>query len=177
MAAAFGRLCVETTIRHGTCFGFMQPPSGGCVLKPWVSHLNILGMAAAAFGRLCVETVLNVNWVILMWWAAAFGRLCVETIIGESLPLIVFGSRLRAAVCWNVNLLFFCVALPTAAAFGRLCVETVPCIFTWKNSVQPPSGGCVLKQITGKDNYIRFGSRLRAAVCWNMEKGKFFTSK
>ena len=60
-AAAFGRLCVETTIRHGTCFGFMQPPSGGCVLKPWVSHLNILGMAAAAFGRLCVETVLNVN--------------------------------------------------------------------------------------------------------------------
>ena len=155
----------------------MQPPSGGCVLKPWVSHLNILGMAAAAFGRLCVETVLNVNWVILMWWAAAFGRLCVETIIGESLPLIVFGSRLRAAVCWNVNLLFFCVALPTAAAFGRLCVETVPCIFTWKNSVQPPSGGCVLKQITGKDNYIRFGSRLRAAVCWNMEKGKFFTSK
>ena len=61
VAAAFGRLCVETTIRHGTCFGFMQPPSGGCVLKPWVSHLNILGMAAAAFGRLCVETVLNVN--------------------------------------------------------------------------------------------------------------------
>ena len=138
---------------------------------------DLLWIYAAAFGRLCVETVGISSKHFGYGGSRLRAAVCWNSFECELSDIDVVGSRLRAAVCWNVNLLFFCVALPTAAAFGRLCVETVPCIFTWKNSVQPPSGGCVLKQITGKDNYIRFGSRLRAAVCWNMEKGKFFTSK
>ena len=33
-AAAFGRLCVETLINDRAKVGRGQPPSGGCVLKP-----------------------------------------------------------------------------------------------------------------------------------------------
>ena len=37
--AAFGRLCVETTaLDAASCFLFNQPPSGGCVLKPNLPH-------------------------------------------------------------------------------------------------------------------------------------------
>ena len=32
--AAFGRLCVETTINTYSMMSYGQPPSGGCVLKP-----------------------------------------------------------------------------------------------------------------------------------------------
>ena len=32
-AAAFGWLCVETIRLAILCFGMLQPPSGGCVLK------------------------------------------------------------------------------------------------------------------------------------------------
>ena len=57
-----------------TAYG--QPPSGGCVLKLFRFPVSVANMAAAAFGRLCVETSLTVmalnNWL---------------------------GSRLRAAVC------------------------------------------------------------------------------
>ena len=54
----------------------MQPPSGGCVLKPLIACPTDAPTLAAAFGRLCVETQLT-----------AFSR--PET----------FCSRLRAAVC------------------------------------------------------------------------------
>ena len=56
VAAAFGRLCVET---GGSCepfnFTVMQPPSGGCVLKQYVSERIAQGDYAAASARLCVE--------------------------------------------------------------------------------------------------------------------------
>ena len=55
-AAAFGRLCVETTYFAGT---------------------NRYG-GAAAFGRLCVETPFS-RFPPAAFTAAAFGRLCVET--------------------------------------------------------------------------------------------------
>ena len=58
---------------------------------------------------------------------AAFGRLCVETT----------GKRTGMKRYYP-------------AAFGRLCVETrgtVSCKVT--TTVQPPSGGCVLKQVQG----------------------------
>ena len=96
---------------------------------------------------------------------AAFGRLCVETC--ESVPLSLSSSP---------------------AAFGRLCVETCLALAICASLVQPPSGGCVLKQnklITNQFFTIpaAFGrlcvettnisilavffsaSRLRAAVC------------
>ena len=40
LAAAFGRLCVETLSMLGNKEQFQQPPSGGCVLK----HLAVRGI-------------------------------------------------------------------------------------------------------------------------------------
>ena len=57
--------------------------------------------------------------------AAAFGRLCVETFIESQID-----------------------AGEYAAAFGRLCVETIMrCKCRHLRWGQPPSGGCVLKQL------------------------------
>ena len=76
VAAAFGRLCVETTIEMTMRY----------------AHF------AAAFGRLCVET--DAFWLIIYpSMAAAFGRLCVETNKIKALHFWIDGSRLRAAVC------------------------------------------------------------------------------
>ena len=80
---------------------FVQPPSGGCVLKPHAAFGLHEQPVPAAFGRLCVETN-DSGYPIELRQPAAFGRLCVETIClrckdDKSLP----------------------------AAFGRLCVETI----------------------------------------------------
>ena len=56
-AAAFGRLCVETSHKRLYFYQFLP---------------------AAAFGRLCVETQSSVIRPSIIM-AAAFGRLCVET--------------------------------------------------------------------------------------------------
>ena len=56
-AAAFGRLCVETTKQRG----------------------KKMKNLAAAFGRLCVETSDGIS-APSEAHAAAFGRLCVETL-------------------------------------------------------------------------------------------------
>ena len=58
IAAAFGRLCVETALPFtGITQNTRQPPSGGCVLKQeWLAIFGLL-IGAAAFGRLCVETM------------------------------------------------------------------------------------------------------------------------
>ena len=57
-----------------------QPPSGGCVLKPFVAVAYLSSRSPAAFRRLCVETgyLLLVSAFI---WPAAFRRLCVETVL------------------------------------------------------------------------------------------------
>ena len=55
-----------------------QPPSGGCVLKPWGDFDGNGTKEPAAFGRLCVETGLFLSWTAKSA-PAAFGRLCVET--------------------------------------------------------------------------------------------------
>ena len=75
-AAAFGRLCVETT--HSLPLSQVS--------------------AAAAFGRLCVETTHSLP-LSQVSAAAAFGRLCVETANDIIQRLGITGSRLRAAVC------------------------------------------------------------------------------
>ena len=52
------------------------------------------------------------------------------------------------------------------AAFGRLCVETVGNTALLSSTIQPPSGGCVLKPETSfKEVFVGRASRLRAAVC------------
>ena len=100
---------------------WLQPPSGGCVLKRRLRRLATYFSIPAAFGRLCVETSHSVFRHIRRWaqppsggcvlkhviysmtlrnfFPAAFGRLCVET---ELLPVKTNSkgsSRLRAAVC------------------------------------------------------------------------------
>ena len=97
-AAAFGRLCVETSekrikirLSNAAAFGRL------CVetlrlLVDWSKG------KAAAFGRLCVETCGN-EYVGQKLNAAAFGRLCVETVRRNPKLHKAHGSRLRAAVC------------------------------------------------------------------------------
>ena len=79
-AAAFGRLCVETLSIEYLKPYLEQPPSGGCVLKPCLLFRKNNRTFAAAFGRLCVETTLN-GCSFGYISAAAFGRLCVETVV------------------------------------------------------------------------------------------------
>ena len=81
--AAFRRLCVETSVKCLSSLLASQPPSGGCVLKPY-GDVQLYGNGAAAFRRLCVETVINSNgWNWLGKTTAAFRRLCVETVIRD----------------------------------------------------------------------------------------------
>ena len=76
VAAAFGRLCVETLT-----YGY-----------------DVQNLSAAAFGRLCVETI-HILEAIDYVRAAAFGRLCVETLINRLIPFEIPCSRLREVVC------------------------------------------------------------------------------
>ena len=76
----------------------MQPPSGGCVLKPPLTVAPLTVLPAAAFGRLCVETGFGFN-ILQLAEAAAFGRLCVETKCKRHSANGKLRSRLRAAVC------------------------------------------------------------------------------
>ena len=57
--AAFGRLCVETVTDAFYFWVRIQPPSGGCVLKPNRMLRSSLTPIPAAFGRLCVETKIS----------------------------------------------------------------------------------------------------------------------
>ena len=77
--AAFRRLCVETVIKFRDTGEILQPPSGGCVLKPASKQRNANTGGPAAFRRLCVETLTKPK---PRWKRnpAAFRRLCVETL-------------------------------------------------------------------------------------------------
>ncbi len=120
-SAAFRRLCVETCSLGRHQPPSLQPPSGGCVLKPAATtgHLQE-HESSAAFRRLCVETSspdcsksaalsaafrrLCVETWSLVWErspqsSAAFRRLCVETLLPAPAPIIAYISRLQAAVC------------------------------------------------------------------------------
>ena len=60
------------------------------------------------------------------------------------------------------------LALVCAATFGWLCVETTGDSSTLSaKKMQPPSGGCVLKQALSKMEDNGDSSHLRVAVCWN----------
>ena len=98
IAAAFGRLCVETfTLRKkklcisAAAFGRLCVETDQIFARCW-------RCGAAAFGRLCVETRHHLMTIYLSS-AAAFGRLCVETGVDANAMDYLNGSRLRAAVC------------------------------------------------------------------------------
>ena len=87
--AAFGRLCVETVSSWALNFRLSQPPSGGCVLKQFLTNYKLLIIKPAAFGRLCVETN-TTNSIEYDGRSAAFRRLCVETPSGIGRLGIIF---------------------------------------------------------------------------------------
>ena len=88
MAAAFGRLCVETIrLRMLSKIG-RQPLSCGCVLKRYVTRFAGWRATAAAFVRLCVETNLTQK-ATQATSAATFGWLCVETVFRREHEVII----------------------------------------------------------------------------------------
>ena len=93
------------------------------MLKPVPSFADDAKVGAAAFRRLCVETTKSRS-TARQRVAAAFRRLCVET------PSVL---RRRPK--------------SQTAAFRRLCVETSALGLSAPVHAQPPSGGCVLKQV------------------------------
>ena len=118
--AAFRRLCVETIKLYKADGKQIQPPSGGCVLKPAYFHTRYDCCCPAAFRRLCVETITR-TLRLTACRPAAFRRLCVETrrllpstrrarnqppsggcVLKRRPPLdlwLGWSSRLQAAVC------------------------------------------------------------------------------
>ena len=98
MAAAFGRLCVETLKIPIICNGLGQPPSGGCVLKlASDTAYAVMQMQPPSGG--CVLKLMSYLTSPSPPVAAAFGRLCVETLVNGFFISSLAGSRLRAAVC------------------------------------------------------------------------------
>ena len=147
VAAAFGRLCVETKYALESHAGGVAAAFGRlCVETPYAA-LQLRPFAAAAFGRLCVETPLITTWQRCPV-AAAFGRLCVETPHNRALPptrrqppsggcVLKLRYRIRRRIQRTQPPSGGCVLKQYAvqpilifrqgaAAFGRLCVETIP---------------------------------------------------
>ena len=94
------------------------------MLKPLITSPDFRITAAATFGWLCVETRVIIS-ADKFAQAATFGWLCVETTQDKSIL-----DKLKGA-----------------ATFGWLCVETVLNTQERDVSLQPPSGGCVLKPV------------------------------
>ena len=122
---------------------YNQPPSGGCVLKPYLQAVDQPSHQPAAFRRLCVETFeRNTQF---MWFAQPPSGGCVL----KPSPLAHMLRRIRPAafrrLCVEtlLNIIIQIISLP--AAFRRLCVETTLATSASRSTFQPPSGGCVLK--------------------------------
>ena len=99
LAAAFGRLCVETESELVTSSeSEQQPPSGGCVLKQSDKVFAANHTEQPPSGG-CVLKLDNTLLSVVKTKAAAFGRLCVETSMNGCTSGALGCSRLRAAVC------------------------------------------------------------------------------
>ena len=94
--AAFGRLCVETLCFLLFFVGYNQPPSGGCVLK-LQTHTRHLRYLTAAFGRLCVETKKSLATEWAKRQPPSGGCVLKQAILNQARRKSC--SRLRAAVC------------------------------------------------------------------------------
>ena len=127
---------VESMIRQS------QPPSGGCVLKPPPPPPPPADELPAAFRRLCVETKKK-SVVGFAPEPAAFRRLCVETNLVQNIPDVSPPAAFRRLCVETIELdLMDAYGMP--AAFRRLCVETMQ----YKTR-----------------RYLLATSRLQAAVC------------
>ena len=120
----------------------LQPPSGGCVLKPLSESLGQGIQIAATFGWLCVETELTIKYHRRIA-AATFGWLCVET------------ARSSTGI-----------GSPKAATFGWLCVETLPLYnIRYLNNAATFGWLCVETAEDSSNSNVSPGSHLRVAVC------------
>ena len=149
-AAAFGRLCVETIFPVSrVCFA-VQPPSGGCVLKPRFEkyHWHVNRQPPSGGCVLKHESKASMDSKL----SAAFGRLCVETFL---LQLFAYLSNQppSGGCVLKLKLGLIGLTIPTAA-FGRLCVETINSTLGEEKRQQPPSGGCVLKPSHAPDSMM-----------------------
>ena len=108
----------------GQPFERPQPPLGGCVLKPLLLNRKPNGYCQPPLGG-CVLKPNRARRERFIKIPAAFRRLCVETKIAPK----KYGDKQEPA------------------AFRRLCVETTDKSLNRRQyAIQPPSGGCVLKQ-------------------------------
>ena len=76
----------------------LQPPSGGCVLKPPIQAKHHDQKNQPPSGG-CVLKPGSWSPNSIIYAPAAFRRLCVETVAIMSLPAMAEASRLQAAVC------------------------------------------------------------------------------
>ena len=76
----------------------IQPPSGGCVLKPLMKIKSPAYVAQPPSGGCVLKQTQNLGYPIFPH-PAAFGRLCVETRKTVLSGAFGLASRLRAAVC------------------------------------------------------------------------------
>ena len=132
--AAFGRLCVETTKESPKRLQRTQPPSGGCVLKQihFTQEIRRSLRDQPPSGGCVLKQICRTSQNFRSRQPPSGG--CV--------------LKQNAGASYDKD--------GKPAAFGRLCVETVHNKFEhYTRLSQPPSGGCVLKQ--GK-----IGCRIRA---------------
>ena len=169
--------------------GYNQPPSGGCVLKLYLSVFLIDKDEPAAFRRLCVETsccpihrrrfgpsslqaAVCWNFGLLARAAGGFpsrlqAAVCWNYNVKTNIEPTQEASRLQAAVCWNSSVAVSSSSARIQPPSGGCVLKLLPKSRKLKRTLQPPSGGCVLKRF----RHILFGnwesSCLQAAVCWN----------
>ena len=120
-----------------------QPPSGGCVLKPFLGRLYVKLPKPAAFRRLCVETSFS-SCAFKSRFPAAFRRLCVETWVashdfGDVNQPPSGGCVLKRYSRNTEN------QLDTQPPSGGCVLKRIMYYFVQFIKFQPPSGGCVLK--------------------------------
>ena len=122
--------------------GAVQPPSGGCVLKPRLMTAIAYLIAQPPSGGCVLKPRLMTAIAYLIAQPPSGG--CVLKHSPQNFQ-----------------------ALPPApAAFRRLCVETPSAARKKNPKHQPPSGGCVLKPDGARAEYDHAAaSRLQAAVC------------
>ena len=141
--AAFGRLRVETGLPILSHAKMFQPPSGGCVLKLYLSpETGDIGHQPPSGGCVLKHSTIRQGWKH-------------------------YHSQPPSGGCVLKQFLAFAVGNEfNPAAFGRLRVETPKPPINSKFRIQPPSGGCVLKQRLRRFGQpMKLPSRLRAAAC------------
>ena len=143
----------------------VQPPSGGCVLKPECSVVEQFSSGPAAFRRLCVETIGSHRMTSAMSSQPPSGG-CVLKLIEVAYLDVALNQPPSGGCVLKQPARQADQTLGDPAAFRRLCVETTlniqiqtttpPAAFR-RLCVETSSASAIAAAITA--------SRLQAAVC------------